>query len=190
VPPAPVVQAGAGTNFILKEAAASFQLQALTANQVLAAPVLRMRGGAGTKSFELLASTVVEVPILPVQAGASTHVSAEVLAGTKFIPGEPEPVVVGPIQQLPFLTVNEFISSDPDPLPPFQSSPADPDPDLTNFASAASSWPQHRRQSCKRKAGHNSCCSNDVASAASSVASVASSHIQVWLRTLNFRAQS
>jgi hypothetical protein len=58
-------------NFILKEVAASFQLQALTANQVLAA-VLRMRGGAGTKSFELPASTVDKVPIVPVPAGAST----------------------------------------------------------------------------------------------------------------------
>jgi 23S rRNA maturation mini-RNase III len=167
---APVrVQGGAGTKSILEEAAASFQLPAANADDVLAAPV---QVGAGTEfipedaaaSFKLPASTADEVPVVPVLAGASTNVSAEALAGTEFIHGEPEPAVLGPIQQLPSLTVNEFIllsQSSPDPE-------QHPDPDLTNFASAASSRPKHQRRSHKRKAGRDSSCSNNVASIASS----------------------
>jgi hypothetical protein len=47
-----------------------------------------------------------------VQARASTVVSAQALPGTDIIHGEPEPVVVGPLQQLPFLSVNEFVPLD------------------------------------------------------------------------------
>jgi hypothetical protein len=89
------------------------------------------------------------VPVVPVLPGANinTDVSAEELAGTDFIQGEPETVSLGPIQQLPSLTVDESISVDPDRLSPYQFSPdpeQPPDPDLTNFASAASSR-QHQK---------------------------------------------
>jgi hypothetical protein len=59
------------------------------------------------------------------QAGASTNVSAQALPGTDIIHGEPEPVVVGHLQQLPFLTVNEFVPLDPRPPLSFLSVPPD-----------------------------------------------------------------
>jgi hypothetical protein len=44
--------------------------------------------------------------------GVSTDVLAQALPVTEFIHGEPEPVVVGPLQPLPFLTVNELVPLD------------------------------------------------------------------------------
>jgi hypothetical protein len=85
-------------NFCIEDPSALSQLPALTANEVRAASV---------------------------QAGASTNVSAQALPGTDIIHGEPEPVVVGPLQQLPFLTVNEFVPLDPRPPLSFLSVPPD-----------------------------------------------------------------
>jgi hypothetical protein len=92
------VQAGVGTEFILEDASALSQLPALTANKVRAASV---------------------------QAGASINVPAQALPGTDIIHGESEPVVVGHLQQLPFLTVNEFVLLDPRPPLSFLSAPPD-----------------------------------------------------------------
>jgi hypothetical protein len=75
-------------------------------------------------SEEASASLQLWVPIAdgalasPVSVGVSTDVSAQALPITEFIHGEPEPVVVGPLQPLPFLTVNELV-------PLYQSMPPD-----------------------------------------------------------------
>jgi hypothetical protein len=82
------VQAGIGTEFSIEDASALSQLPALTANEVRAASM---------------------------QAGASIKMSAGALPGADIIHGQPEPVVVGPLQQVPFFTVNEFVLLDPGP---------------------------------------------------------------------------
>jgi hypothetical protein len=136
------VQAGVGTEFILEGAAGSLydQLPVLAADEVSAAPVQAgastklpvlaadevstpVQAGIGTEFIlenasalsQLPALTADEVRAASVQAGASTNVSAQALPGTDIIHGEPEPVVVGHLQKLPFLTVNEFVPLDPRP---------------------------------------------------------------------------
>jgi hypothetical protein len=47
-------------------------------------------------------------------------VSAQALPATEFIHGQPEPVAVGPLQPLPFFTVNELVPLDQS-MPPNSS---------------------------------------------------------------------
>lgn len=126
--PAPL-QAGAGTNFTSDEAVASFEPRVSTnTNEV---PVL-VQAEARTKLAASIADKVPAPEQVSEEVAASFELQvsnepAQAFTGTEFIHREPEPVVVGPIQPLLFLTVNKFIPWDPDILPPFQALP----PDLT-----------------------------------------------------------
>jgi hypothetical protein len=115
-----------------------------------------------------------------VQAGACTNVSAQALPGTDIIHGEPEPVVVGHLQQLPFLTVNEFVLLDPRPPLSFLSAPPDSTvgdgipvhddvPPFHHPDNENKEWPSLLNPSLKPAPITDSIsCKNDVASASSS----------------------
>ena len=104
--------------------------------------------------------------------GVSTDVSAQALPVTEFIHGEPEPVVVGPLQPLPFLTVNELVPLDQS-MPPDSSflclpSNDDASPILPPFAENLGKTLLFNPSLNLATRTDSHCCSNDVASAASS----------------------
>jgi hypothetical protein len=121
-----------------------------------------------------------EVQAASVKARASTDVSAQALPGTDIIHWEPEPVVVGPLQHLPFFTVNDFVPLDPRPPLSFQSVPPDSTVDDLLFHDDASPFLHIDAENKDETSLFNpslkvapitdsvSCSTNDVASTSSS----------------------
>jgi hypothetical protein len=102
----------------------------------------------------------------------STDVSAQALPVTEFIHGKPEPVVVGPLQPLPFLTVNELVPLDQS-MPPDSSflclsSNDDASPILPPLAEKLENTLLFNPSLNLATLTDSHSCSDDVASAASS----------------------
>jgi hypothetical protein len=142
-------------------------------------------------SLQLWVAIADDALASPVPVGVSMDVSAQALPVTEFIHGEPEPVVVGPLQPLPFLTVNELVPLDQS-MPPDSSflclpSKDDASPILPPFAENLEKTLLFNPSLNLVTHTDSHSCSNDVASAASShqadayVAVLAPVTCQAWL---------